>query len=81
MIPMEELWVSIGIFPRAERLLRLVACIEATAPSAQIIIVSLNQLGIQNVASKMAFIYVFQYMISILTITFWSTVIMAIVYK
>ena len=58
----------------------IVALLASAAPSAQIMIVSLNQLGLAKYAAKMAYIYFFQYTFAILTITVWTTVGIIIVY-
>jgi hypothetical protein len=72
--------VQLNIVPAHERLMRLLIVIEAAAPSAQLIIISLNQVGTAELASSMAYMYVFQYTISIFTITLWTTVGMRLIY-
>ena len=81
MLAVVEFFVSIHIIPKNERLMRLLIVIEAAAPSAQLIIVSLNQIGISDIASKIAYAFVFQYITSIFTITIWTTIGMSIIYS
>ena len=63
-----------------DRLMQLVIAIEASSTSAQLIIVSLNQLGLNILAQNMAYIYVFEYFSSVCTITLWVTVAMSKIY-
>jgi len=80
MIPLMQFCVQNGFVAKEDRLLQLVICIEAAAPSAQLIIVSLNQLGLQTIASQVAYLYVFLYLFSILTITIFTSVAMFLIY-
>jgi hypothetical protein len=80
MIPILRLAVDADFVGPNERLMQLVVCIEAAAPSAQLIIVSLTQLGKPKVASQMAFLYLCQYLFSILTITACTSIAMSIIY-
>ena len=43
-------------------------------------IISLNQIGIPEVATGLAYMYVFQYIASIFTVTFWITVAVSMTY-
>ena len=63
-----------------DRLMQLVIAIEASSTSAQLIIVTLNQLGLTLLAQNMAYIYVFEYFSSVCTITLWVTVAMSKIY-
>jgi hypothetical protein len=58
----------------------LVICIISSSPSAQMIVVCLNQLGYGEIASKVSYLYLFQYSFSIITITAVATVAMNIFY-
>ena len=60
-------------FPE-DKLVRLVVILESSAPPAQIIVVSLNQLDLPVIAGRMAYLYIYAYTLSILTITFWTTI-------
>jgi len=80
MLPVLSLAVDAGLVGASERLIQLVVCIEAAAPSAQLIIVSLTQLGQAKLASQVSFLYVAQYVASILTVTFWTSVAMSSIY-
>ena len=71
-----------GILSVDERLMRLVIAIESAATSAQIMIVTLNQFKMTPIAAaSLSYMYVFQYITSIFTITFWVTMSMASVYS
>ena len=65
---------QVGLLTTGDRLMTLVIIIESASPSAQILIVSINQLGIPAIASAVAYIYVFQYIFSVFTITLWTSV-------
>jgi hypothetical protein len=69
------------IIPRQERLLQLMLCIQSGTSSAQIIVVSLNEFGNTDLASKVAYTYLYQYLCSFITITLWSTVAMSFIYE
>ena len=80
MLFIVQISVQIGFIPRHLRLMQLFIVIEAAAPPAQMVIVVLNQMGFQQTASTVAYTYVFLYLSSILTITFWSTAAILIFY-
>ena len=80
MLAISEIFVQIDLLPKRERLMRLLVVIEAAAPSAQLIIVSLNQIGIPEIASGIAYMFVFQYIASIFTLTLWASVGLSIIY-
>ena len=63
-----------------DRLMQFIIAIESASSSAQVIIVSLNQLGLTKIASDMSYMYVFQFTSSIFTISFWATVAMSNIY-
>ena len=65
--------LAIGLVGKEDRLIQLIIVVEGSAPSAQMMLVALNQLGRQDMAGKLAFLYVPHYLVSILTITAWST--------
>ncbi len=69
-----------GIISKNERLFQLIIVMVAASPSAQIIIVSLNQLGFQKLAGQMAYMYVFQYLFCIISMTFVATTAMRVIY-
>ena len=75
-----KLFVYYLILPPEDKLIQLVIVIEAASPSAQMVIVCLNQLGFQRVASQMAYMYVFQYMSCIITITMFATMALQLIY-
>ena len=72
--------VEVNLVPRDERLMRVLIIIEAAAPSAQLVIVSLNQVNNQSIASSIAYMYIFQYTVSIFTMTLWGTIGMRMIY-
>ena len=80
MLAVMELFVELKFVPREERMMRLLIVIEAAAPSAQMIIVSLNQVGGVQIASQISYMYVFQYTLSIFTITLFTTLGMRRIY-
>jgi hypothetical protein len=49
--------------------------------SAMQVIVSLNQLGVPDLAAQMSLLYVGQYLLCILTLTFWASVGMSMIYE
>lgn len=72
--------IKLDIISKDEKLMRLVICIESCSSSAQVMIIALNQIGIPEVATGLAYMYVFQYIASIFTITFWVTVAVSTIY-
>jgi hypothetical protein len=80
IIPILEIFVSSGIISPHDRLLQFVIILEAVAPPAQILIVNLNQLGLTEVAGPMAYLYVFMYLSTILTVTMWVSIALSIIY-
>jgi len=80
IIPILRVFRNVGLIPTEKKLMFLVICIITSSPSAQMIVVCLNQLGLSELASKVSFLYLFQYSFSILTITAWCTVAMSIFY-
>lgn len=80
MIPIIQVLQSLGFFSSEDRLFKLVVAIESCAPSAQLVIISLNQIGIDRIASNMAYLYFIQYFLVIFTLTFWATVYISMIY-
>ena len=80
MLPLCHYCVKSGWMSGKERTFMLVVVLEAAAPSAQMMIVALSQLGLAKVASQIAYLYVFQYSSAILTITFWTTLTISLLY-
>ena len=79
VFPILEVFVHSGWINQSERLLQFVIILEAVAPPAQTIIVSLNQLGLLDIAGSMAYLYIFQYFATILTITAWVTFTLSVI--
>lgn len=77
-LPVLEILTAAGACD--ERLMRLLIMVEVATPSAQMVIVSLNEGGALATASKLAYMFSFQYVGSILTLTFWITIAMKIIY-
>ena len=73
--------IDFNIISKEEKLMRLVICVESCSSSAQVMIIALNQIGIPEVATGLAYMYVFQYIASIFTITFWVTVAVSTIYQ
>lgn len=74
MLLVIKVLISCGLLSSNDGMMNLIILIESAAPSAQIVIVCINQLGIPHVGSHIAFAYVFQYLCSIVTITLWTTI-------
>jgi hypothetical protein len=72
--------MKMGIIHADAHMMRLIIAIESCSSSAQIVIVSLNQIGIPRIASSMAYMYVYQYAFGIIAITLWVTVAMKTIY-
>lgn len=70
-----------GVVGENARMMQLVVILESANPSAQMVIVCLNQLGVPELASQISLIYVGQYLLSIITLTFWASVAMNMVYS
>jgi hypothetical protein len=73
IIPLLKFIVDKNIISKHEPLIALLLCIESASSSAQMIIVVLSQLGVPEIASKMAYMYVYQYFTSIITLTLSTT--------
>jgi predicted permease len=76
-----RLAVTHGIISPKEHLFQFLIIIVSASPSAQVIIVSLNQLGFQKLAGQIAYMYVFQYLSCILSITFVATTALRLIYS
>lgn len=79
-IAVEELLVTVNFVPRSERMLRLLICIMAAVPSAQMVIVSLNQADAIDIAARLAYMFVFQYLASVFTTAMWISIAIHIIY-
>ena len=79
VFPILEIFVQSGWISKSERLLQFVIVLEAVAPPAQTLIVSLNQLGLIDIAGSMAYLYIFQYFATIFTITAWVTFTLSVI--
>lgn len=73
--------LRLQIIRKEDRLMQLVIAVESASSSAQVMIVSLNQLGLTEIAANMSYMYVFQYVSSIFSITLWVTIAMSAIYK
>lgn len=80
IFPILGMFKYMNFVGESQKLLQLIVVIESCVPSAQLILIVLNQLGLYNVASKLAYLYVFQYLISIFTLTFWFSIGMLYIY-
>jgi hypothetical protein len=80
MLILNPLFMSMGMIDKSQRLMLLIIMLESGSPSAQVLIVTLNQLGIVSVASRISYMYVFLYGASIFTVTMWTSVAMSIYY-
>jgi hypothetical protein len=75
-----RLAVAYGMISAKEHLFQFLIIIVSASPSAQVIIVSLNQLGFQKLAGQIAYMYVFQYISCIISITFVASTALRIIY-
>lgn len=75
-----QLFIAGGLVNKNDHMMQLIIIIESCAPPAPMVIVSLNQLELSRTASAIAYLYLFTYVASILTMTFWMTVAMSLVY-
>lgn len=80
MLIVNPIFISLGFISKDQRLMLLIIMLESCSPSAQVLIVALNQLGITSAASSMSYMYVFLYGTSIFTVTLWTTVAMSVYY-
>jgi hypothetical protein len=65
---------SLNIFSTNNKMLCLIIILESASPSAQVIIVAMNQLNDPKVATQLSQLYVILYSLSILTIALWIVV-------
>jgi predicted permease len=77
VVPLVALCVRTGLIKN--KMVALIIIIESGAPSAQTLIVAMNQLGLRRAAGQMSVLYVFQYAASVLTVTLCTTVALAVV--
>jgi hypothetical protein len=80
ILPVLEVFVQSGVISQDDRLAQFVIILEAVVPPAQTVVVSLNQLGYQDVAGQLAYLYIFQYLAMILTLTAWTTLSLGVIY-
>ena len=71
MFPLVYYSMRLGVIQ--DRMVGIVLIVESGAPSAQTMIVCCNSLGLQRAAGQMSVLYAFQYLVSVLTITIWTT--------
>jgi hypothetical protein len=69
ILPIAHLCMKYNFVSKEDRSFLLIIVLESAAPSAQLMIVSLSQLGIVREASQLAYCYIFQYALSIITVT------------
>ena len=62
------------------RLLRLVIVVESGQPSAQVIMVCMQQLDVPYIATRLSYLYIYQYLFAIVTITISTSIIMSMLY-
>jgi len=71
ILPICSACMKAGWVSQRDRAFMLIVILEAAAPSAQLMIVASNQLGLTREASQLAYLYIFQYLSAIITITIW----------
>lgn len=79
-IPLTLLMVRMGMLSQTARLMQLVICIESASASPQLLIASLNQIGLSTIASQLSYLYIYQFASCIVTMTLWATVAIALIY-
>jgi hypothetical protein len=80
MIALNPVFLTFGLISKSQHLVLLLIILQSASPSAQVIVVALNQLGIPQAAGAMSYMFVFLYFGSIFSVTLWTTVAMAIYY-
>ncbi len=75
-----KIGLALGLLDAKEKMMLVIILVESASPSAQTIIVCLNQIGVRHIASGLAFMYLFLYLASILTVTMWTTVAISLYY-
>ena len=80
MLPLVLVAVRVGMIGSEDRLMQLIIVVEAASTSAQMNIVVLNQIGLPDIATKMAYLFVFQYCSSIFSMTIWATIAISLFY-
>ena len=75
-----RLSVMAGVIAASARMTQLVIVLQSANPSAQMVIVCLNQLGVPDLAAQISLLYVGQYLLCIVTLTLWASVGMAMIY-
>jgi hypothetical protein len=81
MLIVVRLCVQAGFVAQEDRLFQIFLVIEAAAPAAQLVMVSLNQLGIVDISAQISLVYCGCYLASIATLTLWATVGIATIYS
>ena len=81
VLPIVYACIKTGFVSQKDRIFMLVVVLEAAAPSAQMMIIALSQLGLEKVASQISYIFMIQYSLAIITITIWTTVAIYILYQ
>ena len=69
VLPIAQAMMNYGWVAKADRPFMLIVILESAAPSAQLMIVALSQLGIVAEASQLAYCYIFQYTAACITVT------------
>lgn len=67
--------------PKTDRLMSIFIVVQGSTPPAQVLITTLNQLGFGKIASSLSYMFLFVYLLSILTVTIWVTISIFMVYE
>lgn len=77
-----KICLAIGVLnPNTDRLMSIFIVIQGSTPPAQVLITTLNQLGFGKIASSLSYMFIFVYLLSILTVTMWVTISIFMVYE
>jgi hypothetical protein len=75
-----QIFLATGLTSHKYRFMNLIVVLEGATPSAQVLVVTLNQLGIGRIASSLSYMYIYMYLLSTLTVTFWIMIAMVMFY-
>ena len=69
-----------GLSTGLHRLMQLTLVVESASPSAQVVLVCLQQLDMPFIATKLSYMYIYQYLFAILAITVFTSIAMSMLY-
>lgn len=72
--------ISVGFLSKSQQMVQLCLIFLSCSPSLQILVIVLTQLGLTDEATKVSYVYLYQYGAAIVTITAWYTVALLTIY-